>query len=74
VDQNNQQFNASISPDLGTITLELNDVLVHCTLPKLRQFVTLPSQKLHEWSKKAIDHSVQSILVYRCLGLSVTRG
>ncbi|KAJ7755518.1 hypothetical protein B0H16DRAFT_1540716 [Mycena metata] len=50
----------SISPDLGTICLELDHVLVHRTLPMARQYAVLPStsQKLHERSK-ATGHSVQ---------------
>jgi hypothetical protein len=66
-------LDALVSPDLGTITLKLVDGLERRTLPQFRQFVTLPSQKLHERSKKAIGHSVQFVLVYY-LCLSVTRG
>ncbi|KAJ7846133.1 hypothetical protein B0H13DRAFT_2408661 [Mycena leptocephala] len=56
-------LDAPISPNLGTITLELVDGVECRTLPRFPQFVTLPSQKLHERSKKAIGHSVQFVLV-----------
>ncbi|KAJ7025777.1 hypothetical protein C8F04DRAFT_1127548 [Mycena alexandri] len=54
-------LDTSISPDLGTICPELDDVFVYRTPPMPRQYAALPSnaQKLHERSKKATGHSVQ---------------
>ncbi|KAJ6561819.1 hypothetical protein B0H19DRAFT_1287148 [Mycena capillaripes] len=45
-------LDASISPDLGTIGVEFAHVFERNTPAKLRQFVSLPPQKLHEQSKK----------------------
>ncbi|KAF7337014.1 hypothetical protein MVEN_02138000 [Mycena venus] len=59
ITDDDRYLNAPISPDLGSITMELNNVSVYRTPPRLRYFVSAPSQKLHERSKKAIGHSVQ---------------
>ncbi|KAJ7157654.1 hypothetical protein C8R43DRAFT_883195, partial [Mycena crocata] len=52
-------LNAPTSRDLGTIKFELQQVVCRKTRPKLRHFATLPPQKLHERSKKAMGLCIQ---------------